>query len=76
MFFIPSGCAHGFLTLNDATDLLYLMGEPFVPGAERGVRWNDPAFQVGWPAEPAVMSERDANFPDFVLADHPAQRWD
>jgi dTDP-4-dehydrorhamnose 3,5-epimerase len=69
LFFIPPGCAHGFLTLTDATDLLYLMGAPFVPGAGRGVRWNDPAFRIAWPVEPAVMSERDANFPDFVPID-------
>jgi dTDP-4-dehydrorhamnose 3,5-epimerase len=69
MFFIPSGCAHGFLTLTDATDVLYLMGAPFVGGAGQGVRWNDPAFEVVWPGEPRVMSERDANFPDFALID-------
>ena len=69
LFFIPPGCAHGFLTLTDATDLLYLMGGAFIPGAGRGVRWNDPAFRVAWPAEPEVLSERDANYPDFVPAD-------
>lgn len=68
LFFIPPGCAHGFLTLTDATDLLYLMGGAFIPGAGRGVRWNDPAFQVAWPAEPAVLSERDATYPDFAPA--------
>ncbi|MGD0192950.1 MAG: dTDP-4-dehydrorhamnose 3,5-epimerase family protein [Rhizomicrobium sp.] len=64
--FIPEGCAHGFLTLEDDTSILYQMGRPFVPGQDRGVRWNDPAFGIDWPAAPAVMSERDAAYPDFV----------
>ena len=68
LFFIPPGCAHGFMTLTDDADLLYLMGAPFVPGGARGVQWNDPAFRVAWPAEPAILSARDASFPDFVHA--------
>ena len=63
--FIPEGCAHGFLTLEDDTALLYQMGRPFVSGHDRGVRWNDPAFGVVWPAGPAVIAERDATYPDF-----------
>jgi dTDP-4-dehydrorhamnose 3,5-epimerase len=64
-FFIPRGCAHGFLTLEDDSDLVYLMGQPFVAGSGRGVRWNDPAFAVEWPAVPMEMSERDAAYADF-----------
>ena len=67
MFHIPGGCAHGFITLADDTDVLYLMGTPYVPGAERGVRWNDPALGVAWPAEPLIISDRDAGYPDFAL---------
>ncbi len=63
--FIPEGCAHGFLTLQDDTALLYQMGRPFVPGFDRGIRWNDPAFGIAWPAAPAIISERDAGYPDF-----------
>jgi dTDP-4-dehydrorhamnose 3,5-epimerase len=66
LFFVPPGCAHGFLTLADETDVLYLMGMPFMPDGQRGVRWNDPAFNVSWPAEPTVISPRDASYPDFV----------
>ena len=65
LFYIPSGCAHGFLTLEPETDVLYYMGAPFVPGAGAGVRWDDPAFAVAWPAKPLVISERDATYPDF-----------
>ena len=65
-FYIPSGCAHGFLTLEDESDLFYLMGAPFVPGSQRGVRWNDPVFGIHWPGEPKEMSQRDASYLDFA----------
>jgi dTDP-4-dehydrorhamnose 3,5-epimerase len=67
-FFIPEGCAHGFQSLHDASEVLYQMSTPHVPGAERGVRWDDPAFGVMWPEPPArgrTISERDATYPDF-----------
>lgn len=57
--FIPEGCAHGFLTLSDDTEVLYLMGHEYVPGAGAGVRWDDPAFSIAWPANPVVISDRD-----------------
>jgi dTDP-4-dehydrorhamnose 3,5-epimerase len=63
--FIPEGCAHGFLTLEDDTDILYQMGRHFEDGHAKGVRWNDPAFAVEWPAAPAVISSRDAAYPDY-----------
>lgn len=66
LFYIPPGCVHGFLTLTDHADLLYHMGNAFVPGAGFGVRWDDPAFAVAWPAAPAVISDRDASYPDFA----------
>ena len=61
---IPAGCAHGFLTLADDTVLEYIIDAPFAPDLARGLRWNDPAFAIPWPAEPAVISERDAGWPD------------
>jgi dTDP-4-dehydrorhamnose 3,5-epimerase len=64
--FIPAGCAHGFLTLEDDCEIFYMMGEVFTPEVASGVRWNDPAFNVSWPFEPVTMSERDAGWPDFV----------
>ncbi len=62
--FVPEGCAHGFLTLEDDTDILYQMGRAFVEGHARGVRWDDPAFAIAWPAAPAVISAGDAAYPD------------
>jgi dTDP-4-dehydrorhamnose 3,5-epimerase len=63
--FIPAGFAHGFLTLTDDAALDYMMDVPFAPGFGRGLRWNDPRFGIPWPAEPAVISDRDATWPDF-----------
>ncbi len=66
LFFIPPGCAHGFLTLTADSDLVYYMGTPFVRDVGIGLRWDDPAFAIDWPARPAVISARDATYPDFV----------
>jgi dTDP-4-dehydrorhamnose 3,5-epimerase len=66
LFHIPPGCLHGFLTLTDNADVLYLMGAPFVPGTAIGARWNDPAFAIDWPATPRLISDRDAGYPDFT----------
>ena len=63
--FIPQGCAHGFLTLEPDTDVLYHMDRIFEPGWGHGVRWDDPAFAIDWPARPQVISDRDAGYPDF-----------
>lgn len=64
--FIPQGVAHGFLTLEPDTDVLYQIAPAFRPGFEAGVRWDDPAFGIAWPpADPRVMSERDRGYPDF-----------
>lgn len=67
--FIPAGCAHGFQTLGDASEILYQISVPFEPSAARGVRWDDPAFAIEWPAPPAggrTISSRDAGYPDYV----------
>lgn len=65
LFYIPKGCAHGFLTLEDNSDLVYYMADAFVAGAERGVRWDDPAFKIPWPWSPLLVSERDATYSDY-----------
>ena len=64
-FYIPSGCAHGFLTLEDNSDVFYCMGSPYVAGSGSGLRWDDPAFGITWPAAPQIISDRDAGYPDF-----------
>ncbi len=63
--FVPEGCAHGFLTLEDDTEILYQMGRPFVEGHGLGVRWNDRAFAIPWPAAPAIISQRDGAYADW-----------
>lgn len=64
--FIPEGVAHGFLTLEPDTDVVYQIAPAFRPGHEAGVRWNDPAFAIAWPATPALISPRDAGYPDHA----------
>lgn len=63
--YIPEGCAHGFLTLEPETDVLYHMGRMYVPGHAQGYRWNDPLLKIHWPAKPEIISSDDANWPDF-----------
>ncbi|HET6605902.1 MAG TPA: dTDP-4-dehydrorhamnose 3,5-epimerase [Rhodopila sp.] len=62
---IPKGCANAFMTMADETEASYLVSEFYAPAAERGIRWNDPAFGIEWPAEPAVISEKDRTWPDY-----------
>jgi dTDP-4-dehydrorhamnose 3,5-epimerase len=65
--YIPAGLAHGFQTLEHDSEVLYQMGHPYVPEAARGVRWDDPAFEIEWPRAHGsrIVSERDASYPDF-----------
>jgi dTDP-4-dehydrorhamnose 3,5-epimerase len=63
---VPEGVAHGFLTLEPQTDVLYQISPAFKAGYDRGVRWDDPAFGIVWPAPPAVISPRDASYADHA----------
>jgi dTDP-4-dehydrorhamnose 3,5-epimerase len=63
--YVPEGFAHGFLTLMDDTEVLYQMSEFFHAECAVGIRWNDPLFDIDWPGEIAVISDRDARYPDF-----------
>jgi dTDP-4-dehydrorhamnose 3,5-epimerase len=63
--YVPGGCAHGFITLEDNTDIMYQVSEFYTPAAERGVLWNDPAFAIKWPIDPVVISEKDRSQPFF-----------
>jgi len=63
--FVPEGFFHGFLTLDDNTEVFYQMSRVFVPGKAIGIRWNDPAFGIVWPGEVRAISEKDRSYPDF-----------
>lgn len=65
--YIPEGCAHGFLTLADASEVFYQMSAPYHPAAAAGVRWDDPAFSIEWPAADIIISERDGNFAPWAV---------
>ncbi|MBD2102622.1 dTDP-4-dehydrorhamnose 3,5-epimerase [Leptolyngbya sp. FACHB-261] len=65
MLYIPEGFAHGFQTLEDDTEVFYQISEFYHAESARGIRWNDPAFNINWPLEVQVISERDQQYPDF-----------
>ncbi|MGX1788263.1 dTDP-4-dehydrorhamnose 3,5-epimerase [Bosea sp. NPDC055332] len=62
--FVPEGCAHGFQTIKAGSEILYLMGAAYRPDLARGARWNDPAFDIRWPAPGPRLNTRDATYPD------------
>jgi len=63
MLFIPRNFAHGFLTLEDNTEVSYLMGEYYHDGSAAGLRYDDPSLGIDWPMEPLVVSDKDRNWP-------------
>jgi dTDP-4-dehydrorhamnose 3,5-epimerase len=63
MLFLPEGCAHGYQTLEDATEMYYMTSAMYTPEAAGGVRFDDPAFQIQWPLAPTFISEQDRNWP-------------
>lgn len=65
MMYVPRGFAHGFLTLEDHSEAVYLVSNIYAADRERGVRWNDPKFNIRWPASPQVVSDKDAKQRDF-----------
>jgi dTDP-4-dehydrorhamnose 3,5-epimerase len=67
--YIPRGFAHGFQTLEDGCEVYYQISTPYRPEAARGIRWNDPAFDIVWPpVSQLTLSERDRNYPDYVAS--------
>jgi dTDP-4-dehydrorhamnose 3,5-epimerase len=70
MMYVPKGFAHGFLTLVDDTEVIYLVDEFYSPQHERGIRYNDPRFNLQWPEAPAVISDKDKGQPGFDPAWH------
>jgi dTDP-4-dehydrorhamnose 3,5-epimerase len=63
--FIPKGCAHGFQTMLDDTEVHYQISECYCPEAARGIRWDDPRLTIPWPIRQRIVSRRDSAFPDF-----------
>ena len=65
MLYVPKGFAHGFLTLVDDSEIIYLVDEFYAPQCERCIRYNDPKFALRWPAPPTIISDRDRDQGDF-----------
>ena len=65
MMYVPKGFAHGFLSLADDTEALYFVDAFYASTLERGIRWDDPRFQIAWPRQPVVLSDKDRDQRDF-----------
>ena len=65
MIMVPRGCAHGIITLEDDTEMLYFVSEHYAPQHERGLKWDDPKFNIAWPIDPVMISEKDQKNPYF-----------
>ena len=65
MLYVPEDFAHGFITLEDDVEVTYLVTQFYTPGAEAGIRWNDPGFNIEWPIKPEVFSEKDLNHKNY-----------
>lgn len=61
--YVPEGCAHGFLTLADDTEVFYMISAAYAPQSAQGIRYDDPAFGIAWPEPVRVVSERDRTYP-------------
>lgn len=70
MLYIPGGCAHGFISLVDDSEVFYQISGSYNPDFARGVAWNDPAFGITWPLEPTLMSAKDRDCPPFREKEH------
>lgn len=68
MLYIPEGCAHGFQTLVDDTEIFYQISAPYEPALSRGIRWDDPEIGIDWPIKDAILSDRDKTLPGFAIA--------
>ncbi len=68
MLYVPEGFAHGYLTLEYNAEVFYMVSQFYMPDLERGVRWDDPVFDVEWPeTSDLVISEKDKNWPDYLV---------
>jgi dTDP-4-dehydrorhamnose 3,5-epimerase len=68
LVFVPAGCAHGYQALEDDAEVSYQVSHAYVPGSERGIRWNDPALAIEWPiVDDVIVSDKDGAWPDVQL---------
>jgi dTDP-4-dehydrorhamnose 3,5-epimerase len=67
MLFVPEGFGHGFITLQDNTEVIYQVSQFYTPGSERGIRWDDPAFNIHWPIKPVIISDKDTQHSDYTV---------
>lgn len=78
MMVVPKGCAHGFVSLTEDIEILYLVDAFYAPAQEFGVRWDDPYFGIEWPVAPQVVSPRDqahALFDELGAQEGPGNIW-
>ena len=67
MLYVPEGIAHGFQTLEDDTQVFYQMSSEFHSESARGIRWDDPSFNIQWPLPITIISKKDQEYPSFSL---------
>ena len=66
MLYVPEGFAHGYQTLQDNTEVTYQVSQFYTPNSERGIRWDDPTFNITWPdTEKRIITEKDQSWPDY-----------
>jgi len=70
MMYVPRGFAHGFMTLTENTEVFYFSSEFFTPQLEKGIRYDDPNFNIEWPIKPTEISQKDANWKNFDCVWH------
>jgi dTDP-4-dehydrorhamnose 3,5-epimerase len=68
VLYVPEGFAHGLMALEDETHVTYQVSHPYTPGAESGLRFDDPSIGIVWPGPVKVISKKDASWPDFTPA--------
>ncbi len=66
MLYVPEGCAHGYLTLEDDSEIMYFTSQFYTPEAATGAGYDDPAFGIEWPARVEIISEQDAGWPRWA----------
>lgn len=65
MVYVPENFAHGFLSLEDNSEVYYAVTQFYTPNAERGIRFNDPTFEIEWPIPVQIFTEKDISHIDF-----------